>query len=110
MIGGDNQTKLVQKYKQLKLSNNHNNWHLPLNFKFLHIRIVANLKQGARNLEEQGIQGPAQQLHQAHRKVTSILATVTSFFILVDPGAIWLFMDPLLSASPVLIHVYTCTL
>ena len=61
-------------------------------------------------LEEQGIQGPAQQLHQAHKKVTSILATVTAFFILVNSGAIWLFMDPLLSASPVLIHVYTCTL
>ena len=54
--------------------------------------------------------GPAQQLHQAHKKVASTLATVTAFFILVDPGAIWLFMDPLLSTSPVLIHVYTCTL
>ena len=51
-----------------------------------------------RNLEEQGIQGPAQQLHQAHKKVTSTLAIVTTaFFILVVPGAIWFFIDSLLS-------------
>ena len=77
---------------------------------WMYILILANLKQGTSYIEEQGIQGPAQQLHQAHKKVTSTLATVTAFFILVNSGAIWLFMDPLLSASPVLIHVYTCTL
>ena len=56
---------------------------------WMYIRILANLKQGARNLEEQGIQGPAQQLHQAHKKVTSTLAIVTTaFFILVVPGVI----------------------
>ena len=45
---------------------------------WMYIRILANLKQGARNLEEQGIQGPAQPLHQAHKKVTSTLAIVTT--------------------------------
>ena len=57
-----------------------------------------HLKQGARNLEEQGIQGPAQELHQAHKKVTSTLAIITTaFFIFVLPGAVWfsisLFLD-----------------
>ena len=62
---------------------------------WMYIRILANL---ARNLEEQGIQGPAQQLHQAHKKVTSTLAIVTTaFFILVLPGAIWFFIDTFLS-------------
>ncbi|XP_071791694.1 alpha-1B adrenergic receptor-like [Asterias amurensis] len=56
---------------------------------WMYIRILINLKQGARNLEEQGIQGPAQELHQAHKKVTSTLAIVTTAFgILVLPGAI----------------------
>ena len=65
---------------------------------WMYIRILANLKQGARNLEEQGIQGPAQQLHQAHKKVTSTLAIITTaFFILVVPGAIWFLMEPLLA-------------
>ena len=64
---------------------------------WMYIRILANLKQGARNLEEQGIQGPAQQLLQAHKNVTSTLVIVTTaFLILVFPGAIWLFMYPLL--------------
>ena len=57
---------------------------------WMFIRILINLKQGARNLEEQGIQGPAQELHQAHKKVTSTLAIITTaFLILVMPGAIW---------------------
>ncbi|XP_071797268.1 5-hydroxytryptamine receptor 2B-like [Asterias amurensis] len=57
---------------------------------WMYIRILINLKQGARNLEEQGIQGPAQELHQAHKKVTSTLAIITTaFFILVLPGATW---------------------
>ena len=56
---------------------------------WMYIRILANLKQGARNLEQQGIQGPAQQLHQAHKKVNSTLVIVTTaFLILVFPGAI----------------------
>ncbi|XP_071797269.1 alpha-1A adrenergic receptor-like [Asterias amurensis] len=57
---------------------------------WMYIRILINLKQGVRNLEEQGIQGPAQELHQAHKKVTSTLAIITTaFFILVLPGALW---------------------
>ena len=57
---------------------------------WMYIRILINLKQGARNLEEQGIQGPAQELHQAHKKVTSTLVIITTaFFILVLPGATW---------------------
>ncbi|XP_071788400.1 trace amine-associated receptor 8b-like [Asterias amurensis] len=57
---------------------------------WMYIRILINLKQGARNLEEQGIQGPAQELHQAHKKVTSTLVIITTaFFILVLPRAIW---------------------
>ena len=70
---------------------------------WMYIRILGNLRQGARNLEEQGIQGPAQQLHQAQTKVTSTLAIVTiAFFILVLPGAIWFFMDPLLRGSDII--------
>ena len=70
---------------------------------WMYIRILANLRQGARNLEEQGIQGPAQQLHQAHKKVTSTLVIVTTaFFILVLPGAIWFLMDPLLNGSDII--------
>ena len=57
---------------------------------WMYIRILINLKQGARNLEEQGIQGPAQELHQAHKNVTTTLAIITTaFLILVLPGAIW---------------------
>ncbi len=59
---------------------------------WMYIRILINLKQGARNLEDQGIHGPAQELHQAHKKVTKTLAIITTaFFILVLPGAIWYF-------------------
>ena len=50
---------------------------------WMYIRILANLKQGARNLEEQGIQEPAQQLHQAHKKVTSTLVIVTTAFLIL---------------------------
>ena len=67
---------------------------------WVYIRILANLKQGAMNLEEQGIQGPAQQLHQAHKKVTSTLVIVTTaFLILVLPGAMFFFLDPFLGLS-----------
>ncbi|XP_071797149.1 somatostatin receptor type 4-like [Asterias amurensis] len=67
---------------------------------WMYIRILINLKQGARNLEEQGIQGPAQELHQAHKKVTSTLAIITTaFFILVLPGAVWFSISLLLDAD-----------
>ena len=72
---------------------------------WMYIQILDNLRQGARNLEEQGIQAPAQQLHQAHKKVTSTLAIVhvtTAFFILVLPGSIWFFIDSLLSGSDII--------
>ncbi len=64
---------------------------------WMYIRILINLKQGARNLEDQGIHGPAQELHQAHKKVTSTLAIITTaFFILVLPTAIWYLFSLLL--------------
>ena len=68
---------------------------------WMYIRILINLKQGVRNLEEQGIQGPAQVLHQAHKKVTSTLAIITTaFLILVLPGAIWYSITVFLPLNP----------
>ncbi len=63
---------------------------------WMYFRIIITLKRGARNLEEQGIQGPAQELHQARRKVTGILVVVvTAFFIFVIPGAVWFLVSTL---------------
>ena len=54
---------------------------------FMYIRIMINLKRGARHLEEQGIQGPPQELHRAHKKITQALCiVVVAFFILILPG------------------------
>ncbi|XP_022082017.1 adenosine receptor A2a-like [Acanthaster planci] len=54
---------------------------------FMYVRILINLKQGARHLENQGIQGPPQELLRAHKKVTkSLLLVVAAFFILMLPG------------------------
>ena len=54
---------------------------------FMYIRIMINLKRGARHLEEQGIQGPPQELHRAHKKITQALCiVVAAFFILILPG------------------------
>ena len=67
---------------------------------WMYTRILANLKQGAKNLQEQGIQEPAQQLHQAHKKVTSTLVIVTTAFLIpVLPGAMLFFMDLFLGLS-----------
>ena len=57
----------------------------------MYTKILTNLKRGARNLEVQGIRGPPQQLHRAHKKVTSALAVITvAFFILKLPGKLWI--------------------
>ena len=55
----------------------------------MYIRILINLKQGARHLETQGIQGPSLELHRAHKKVSqSLVAVIAAFFILILPGQI----------------------
>ncbi|XP_033640855.1 neuromedin-U receptor 2-like [Asterias rubens] len=54
---------------------------------FMYIKILVNLKSGARHLEEQGVQGPPQELYRAHKKVTQALSfVVAAFFILILPG------------------------
>ncbi|XP_071804012.1 neuromedin-U receptor 2-like [Asterias amurensis] len=56
---------------------------------FMYIKIMINLKSGARHLEEQGVQGPPQELYRAHKKVTQALGfVVAAFFILILPGQI----------------------
>ncbi|XP_022082018.1 adenosine receptor A2a-like [Acanthaster planci] len=56
---------------------------------FMNMKILINLKQGARHLENQGIQGPPQELLRAHKKVTkSLLLVVAAFFILMLPSHI----------------------
>ncbi|XP_071804016.1 neuromedin-U receptor 2-like [Asterias amurensis] len=53
---------------------------------FMYIKIMINLKSGARHLEEQGVQGPPQELYRAHKKVTQALSfVVAAFFILILP-------------------------
>ncbi|XP_071804881.1 neuromedin-U receptor 2-like [Asterias amurensis] len=60
---------------------------------FMYIKIMINLKSGARHLEEQGVQGPPQELHRAHKKVTQALGfVVAAFFILILPGQITKFL------------------
>ena len=56
---------------------------------FMYIKIMINLKSGAQHLEEQGVQGPPQELYRAHKKVTQALSfVVAAFFILILPGLI----------------------
>ncbi|XP_071804882.1 neuromedin-U receptor 2-like [Asterias amurensis] len=56
---------------------------------FMYIKIMINLKSGAQHLEEQGVQGPPQELYRAHKKVTQALGfVVAAFFILILPGQI----------------------
>ena len=54
---------------------------------YMYVRILLNLKKGARNLEHQGIQGPPQELHRAHKKVTqSLVLVIAAFFMLLLPA------------------------
>ena len=63
---------------------------------WMYFRIILTLKRGAINLEVQGIQGPARELHHARRKVTGILIVlITAFLIFVIPGAIWFLVSTL---------------
>ncbi|XP_071807988.1 alpha-1A adrenergic receptor-like [Asterias amurensis] len=50
---------------------------------YMYIVILRNLKRSARNLEEQGIHGPPQELHRAHQKVVNTLVLVTIVFIVL---------------------------
>ncbi|XP_071804008.1 G-protein coupled receptor 15-like [Asterias amurensis] len=60
---------------------------------FMYIKIMINLKSGARHLEEQGVHGPPQELYRAHKKVTQALSFVIgAFFILILPGQILKFV------------------
>ena len=50
---------------------------------YMYVDILRTLKRNARSLEEQGIQGPPQELHRAHQKVVHTLILVTTVFIML---------------------------